>query len=57
MAKGIRRKISAILSADAVGYSKLMEADELATVRTLASYRDLIFGHVSAQNGLQLRLD
>ncbi len=34
-----RRKLAAILSADAVGYSRLMQADEPATVETLNAYR------------------
>ena len=33
------RKLAAILSADVVGYSKLMADDEAATVRTLKEYR------------------
>jgi adenylate cyclase len=33
--KGFKRKLTAILSADAVGYSRLMGEDEEATVRTL----------------------
>jgi adenylate cyclase len=33
------RKLAAILSADAVGYSRLMHADEPATVETLNAYR------------------
>ena len=37
-----RRKLAAILSADAVGYSRLMAADEAATVETLKSFRDII---------------
>lgn len=36
---GQRRKLSAILSADVVGYSKLMAHDESATVATLKEYR------------------
>ena len=36
---GQRRKLSAILSADVVGYSKLMADDESATVATLKEYR------------------
>ena len=39
---GSRRKLAAILSADAVGYSRLMAADEAATVETLKAYRDII---------------
>ncbi len=34
------RRLAAILSADAVGYSRLMAEDEAATVRTLADYRE-----------------
>lgn len=48
---GIKRKISAILSADAVGYSRLMEADEETTVRTMESYRDTISSIVQQHNG------
>ncbi|MGH8581918.1 MAG: adenylate/guanylate cyclase domain-containing protein, partial [Gammaproteobacteria bacterium] len=40
--QGARRKLTAILSADAVGYSRLMAANEAATVETLKSYRDII---------------
>ena len=36
---GQRRKLAAILSADVVGYSKLMADDESATVATLKEYR------------------
>ena len=34
------RRLAAILSADVVGYSRLMAEDEAATVRTLSAYRD-----------------
>lgn len=37
-----KRKLSAILSADVKGYSRLMGEDELATVRTLGAYREMI---------------
>jgi adenylate cyclase len=37
-----RRKLAAILSADVVGYSRLMAANEGATVETIKSYRDII---------------
>jgi adenylate cyclase len=33
-----KRKLTAILSADAVGYSRLMGEDEEATVRTIKVY-------------------
>jgi adenylate cyclase len=40
--EGFKRKLAAILSADVVGYSLLMDDDEEATVRTLTSYRNAI---------------
>jgi TolB-like protein/class 3 adenylate cyclase len=46
-----RRKLAAILSADAVGYSRLMAADEAATVETLKSYRDIIVRLVMRRGG------
>ncbi len=42
MEKRAKRKLSAILSADVKGYSRLMEEDELSTVRTLEAYREMI---------------
>jgi class 3 adenylate cyclase len=36
-----RRKLAAILSADVVGYSRLMAVNEAATVETLKAYRDI----------------
>ena len=36
---GFKRRLAAILSADVVGYSRLMSLDEVATVRTLTAYR------------------
>ena len=38
----VERKLAAILSADVKGYSRLMEADEVGTVRTLTAYRELM---------------
>ncbi len=37
--KGFKRKLTAILSADVEGYSRLMNDDEEATIRTLTAYR------------------
>jgi TolB-like protein/class 3 adenylate cyclase len=37
-----RRKLSGILSADAVGYSRLMQADEASTIRTLQDSKRLM---------------
>jgi adenylate cyclase len=36
--EGFKRKLAAILSADVEGYSRLMDDDEEATVRTITSY-------------------
>ena len=36
--EGFKRKLAAILSADVEGYSRLMDDDEEATVRTLKAY-------------------
>ncbi len=38
----MERKLTAILSADVEGYSRLMAEDEEATIRTLTSYRQLM---------------
>ena len=40
--EGFKRKLAAILSADVEGYSRLMDDDEEATVRTLTNYRNAI---------------
>jgi len=48
---GFKRKLTAILSADVEGYSRLMDNDEGATVRTLTAYRTAITGHVQQFNG------
>jgi len=40
--KGFHRKLTAILSADVAGYSRLMQHDEAATVKTLKAYKQLI---------------
>jgi adenylate cyclase len=36
----VKRKLTAIFSADVVGYSRLMREDELATVQTLTSHKE-----------------
>src|SRR5262245_39162747 len=46
-----RRKLAAILSADVVGYSSLMAANEAATIETLKSYRDIIARLVVRRSG------
>ena len=49
--QGFKRKLTAILSADAVGYSRLMGDDEEATIRTLTEYRDAITALVKHHKG------
>jgi adenylate cyclase len=46
-----KRKLSAILSADVEGYSRLMEDDELATVQTLETYRETLAEVISNYSG------
>lgn len=45
------RKLTTILSADAVGYSRLMARDENATFATLKAYRDLTTGRIASYRG------
>ncbi len=47
----VRRKLAAILSADVVGYSKLMSDDEAATVETISKYRAEIESIVNRHEG------
>jgi adenylate cyclase len=49
--EGFKRKLTAILSADVKGYSRLMGADEEKTVRTLTTYREVISTLVIDHNG------
>ena len=46
-----KRKLAAILSADAVGYSKLMADDEAATLRSLNDARDIFCKRIEAHGG------
>jgi len=49
--QGFKRKLTAIVSADVVGYSRLIRDDEEATVRDLAAYRVLISDIIQKHNG------
>ena len=42
MDERVKRKLIAVLSADVVGYSRLIGEDELTTIRTLKEYRELM---------------
>jgi len=46
-----RRKLTALLSADVVGYSRLMGEDEEATVRTLTAHRDMMSTLINKHQG------
>ena len=48
---GFKRKLTAILSADVEGYSRLMGEDEEATVRTLTAYREVLSTLIQQHNG------
>jgi adenylate cyclase len=49
--EGFKRKLTAILSADVEGYSRLMGEDEEATVRTLTTYREVLTTLIQQHNG------
>ena len=46
-----KRKLTAILSADVEGYSRLMGEDEDATIRTLTAYRELMSTLIQKHRG------
>ena len=47
----VQRRLAAILAADVVGYSRLMDVDEETTLRTLRAYRQIIDGLVTSHSG------
>ena len=49
--QGIKRKLTAILSADVKGYSRLMGEDEEWTVRTLKVYKDVMGSLIQQHRG------
>ena len=49
--EGFKRKLTAILSADVIGFSRLMRDDEEATVRNIASHRILISDIIQQHHG------
>ncbi len=49
--EGVKRKLSAILSADVKGYSRLMRDDEAATIRTLNAYREEMTNLIQQHHG------
>ena len=49
--ESFKRKLTAILSADVEGYSRLMGEDEEATVRTLTAYREVFTNLIQQHSG------
>ncbi len=47
----VKRKLAAILAADAVGYSRLMAHDEEGTMRVLSAHRSVIDGIIDFHGG------
>src|SRR6476469_4373987 len=53
----MQRRLAAILAADVVGYSRLMEVDEASTLARLKSIRaDLIDPKIAVHNGRTVKL-
>jgi adenylate cyclase len=50
-AEKFKRKLTAILSADVKGYSRLMGADEETTVRTLQEYKEVMASSIQHHRG------
>ncbi len=48
---GLRQRLGAILAADAVGYSRLMEADERWTMAALDAARDVFKAEIESNHG------
>ena len=48
---GLERELVAILKADVAGYSRMMQADEVFTVRTLTEFRQAMAGMVADRRG------
>jgi len=49
--KEVKRKLTAILSADVKGYSRLMGEDEKGTLRTLNAYREVMANLIQQHHG------
>jgi len=47
----IKRKLTAIMSADVKGYSRLMGEDEVGTIRTLNAYKEMMAGLIQHHHG------
>ena len=53
----VNRKLSAVLAADVVGYSRLMETDEVGTLAALKRHREVVFDPaIAVHNGRVVKL-
>jgi adenylate cyclase len=50
-AEAFKRKLTAVMSADVAGYSRLMAEDEAATVKTIAAYREVMASLIKQHRG------
>jgi adenylate cyclase len=50
-AEDFKRKLTAVMSADVAGYSRLMAEDEAATVKTIAIYREAMASLIKQHRG------
>src|SRR5262249_12792770 len=50
-APAVERKLAAIWSADVKGYSRLMGEDEVSTVRTLTTFREVMATFIRERHG------
>jgi len=50
-AEDFKRKLTAVMSADVAGYSRLMAEDEAATVKTIAVYREVMASLIKQHRG------
>ncbi len=46
----VKRKLTAILSADVKGYSRLMGENEIGTIQTLNSYKEIMAGIIQRKS-------
>ena len=49
--EGFERKLTAVLSADVAGYSRLMSEDDEATIRTLNGHRNMMTSLIPKYQG------
>ena len=47
----VKRKLTAILSADVKGYSRLMSEDEVGTIQTLNAYKEVMTSLIQHHRG------